>query len=321
MSNSNYVRLSQEEIDRAKHTDLAMMLQGMGETVRRSGSEYEWLDSGKKVTLRGNLWYHQYEMKGGDAIDFAKRFFGKTFPEAVVFLNGGSSAQLLRSSPAEKEKKPFALPRKAADMRRLFGYLCGHRGIDRDVLLTFVRKNMVYESADHYNVVFVGYDKNRSARHAHQRGSYSFSQFKGNVDSSNPAFSFHWNGTSGKIFLFEAPIDMLSFISMHPFMDMNGNNWQQHSYAAACSVSDLVLFQCMKDSDIDKVYLCLDNDDAGQSANRRIAAKLREQGVEFEILVPTMKDWNEDLTSGCAAVQPEPESEESEEEVWMALSL
>ena len=197
MSNSNYVRLSQEEIDRAKHTDLAMMLQGMGETVRRSGSEYEWQDGGRKVTLRGNLWYHQYDMTGGDAIDFAKRFFGKTFPEAVVFLNGGSSAQLLRSSPAQKEKKPFALPRKAADMRRLFGYLCGHRGIDRDVLLTFVRKNMVYESADHYNVVFVGYDKNRTARHAHQRGSYSFSRFQGNVDSSDPSFRFHWNGISG----------------------------------------------------------------------------------------------------------------------------
>ena len=316
MSNSNYVRLSQEEIDRAKHTDIAMMLQGMGETVRRSGSEYEWLDGGRKVTLRGNLWYHQYEMTGGDAIDFAKRFFGKTFPEAVVFLNGGSSAQLLRSSPAEKEKKPFALPRKAADMRRLFGYLCGHRGIDRDVLLTFVRKNMVYESADHYNVVFIGYDKNRTARHAHQRGSYSFSRFKGNVDSSDPAFSFHWDGTSGKIFLFEAPIDMLSFISMHK------NNWQQHSYAAACSVSDLVLFQCMKDiGNIDKVFLCMDNDSAGKSANSRIAAKLEERGVEYEILVPTMKDWNEDLTSGCAAVQLESESEESEEELCQALSL
>ena len=316
MSTSNYVSLSQEEIDRAKHTDLAMMLQGMGETVRRSGSEYEWQDGGRKVTLRGNLWYHQYDMTGGDAIDFAKRFFGKTFPEAVVFLNGGSSAQLLRSSPAEKEKKPFALPRKAADMRRLFGYLCGHRGIDRDVLLTFVRKNMVYESADHYNVVFIGYDKNRTARHAHQRGSYSFSRFKGNVDSSDPAFSFHWDGTSGKIFLFEAPIDMLSFISMHK------NNWQQHSYAAACSVSDLVLFQCMKDiGNIDKVFLCMDNDSAGQSANSRIAAKLEERGVEYEILVPTMKDWNEDLTSGCAAVQLESESEESEEELCQALSL
>ena len=201
-------------------------------------------------------------------------------------------------------------------MRRVFGYLCGSRGIDRDVLHTFVRRNMVYESADYHNAVFVGYDKDNIARHAHKRGSCSQSSFKGNVDSSDPAFSFHWNGTSGSLYLFEAPIDMLSFISMHR------NNWQQQSYAAACSVSDLVLFQCMKDiGNIDKVYLCLDNDDAGQSANRRIAAKLREQGVEFEILVPTMKDWNEDLTSSCAAVQLESNPEESEEEVWMALSL
>ena len=65
----------------------------------------------------------------------------------------------------------------------------------------------------------------------------------------------------------------------------------------------------------------MDNDSAGQEADRRIANKLREQGVEFEILVPTMKDWNEDLTSGCAAVQLESESEESEEELCQALSL
>ena len=315
MSKSNYVSFSKEEIGRAKHTDIAMMLQGMGETVKRSGSEHEWSDNGRKVTIRGCVWFHQYEMTGGDAIDFAQRFFGKTFPEAVVFLNGGSSAQLIQSLPAEKEKKPFALPPKNDTMRRVFGYLCGSRGIDRDVLHTFVRRNMVYESADYHNAVFVGYDKGGIARHAHKRGSCSQSSFKGNVDSSNPAFSFHWNGTSGSLYLFEAPIDMLSFISMHK------NNWQQHSYAAACSVSDLVLFQCMKDSDIDKVYLCLDNDDAGQTANRRIAAKLEERGVEYDVLVPTLKDWNEDLTSGCGAVQPEPEPAESEEELWMALSL
>ena len=291
MSKSNYVSFSKEEIDRAKRTDLASLLVSMGETVKRSGSEHEWSDNGRKVTIRGCVWFHQYDMTGGDAIDFAQRFFGKTFPEAVVFLNGGSSAQQLHSLPSEKEKKPFALPPKNDTMRRVFGYLCGSRGIDRDVLHTF-------------------------ARHAHKRGSCSQSSFKGNVDSSNPAFSFHWNGISGKIFLFEAPIDMLSFISMHK------DNWQQHSYAAACSVSDTVLFQCMKDiGNIDKVLLCMDNDSAGQEADRRIANKLREQGIEYEILVPTMKDWNEDLTSGCGAVQPEPEPEESEEELWMALSL
>ena len=101
MSNSNYVRLSQEEIDRAKHTDLAMMLQGMGETVRRSGSEYEWLDGGKKVTLRGNLWYHQYEMTGGDAIDFAKRFFSQRREQrtAAPFFTGREREKALHTAP------------------------------------------------------------------------------------------------------------------------------------------------------------------------------------------------------------------------------
>ena len=109
---------------------------------------------------------------------------------------------------------------------------------------------------------------------------------------------------------------MLSFISTHK------SNWQQHSYAAACSVSDTVLFRCMKDIGyIDKVYLCLDNDDAGQSANRRIAAKLDEQGVNYEILVPRFKDWNEDLQAANKDIQSGFEPEESEEERWMALSL
>ena len=313
---SKYINFSKEEIDRARRTDIVALLRSMGETVKRSGSEYEWLDGGRKVTIRGNVWYHQYELVGGDAIDFAQKFFGKSFPEAVIFLNGGSSAELIHSSPTEKEKKPFALPAKNENMRRVFAYLCETRGIDREVLQAFVRKGMIYESADFHNAVFVGFDKEGVARHAHKRGSHSNSSYKGNADGSDPAFSFHWNGSSGKIFLFEAPIDMLSFISMHK------ENWQQHSYAAACSVSDLVLFQCMKDiGNIENVYLCLDNDDAGQAANRRIAAKLDEQGTKYEILIPKNKDWNEDLQAANKDIQSGFEPEESEEERWMALSL
>lgn len=82
---------------------------------------------------------------------------------------------------------------------------------------------------------------------------------------------------------------MLSFISMHK------DNWQQHSYAASCSVSDRVLFQCLKDNpNIKNVYLCFDNDQAGQTSNKRIAEKLNKMNIQNEILIPTHKDWNED---------------------------
>ena len=115
--------------------------------------------------------------------------------------------------------------------------------------------------------------------------------YKGNVAGSHLEYSFHWHGTSDKIFLFEAPIDMLSYISMHK------KNWKEHSYAASCSVSGRVLFQCLNDNpNIKNVFLCFDNDEAGQTANKRIAGKLNEMNIQNEILIPIHKDWNEDLT-------------------------
>lgn len=100
-------------------------------------------------------------------------------------------------------------------MSRVFSYLLLTRGIDKDVLYEFVRRKMIYESSDFHNAVFVGYDSNGKPRHAHKRGTVTNNPYKGNAAGSQPEFSFHWHGTSDKISLFEAPIDMLSFISMH----------------------------------------------------------------------------------------------------------
>ena len=175
-------------------------------------------------------------------------------------------------------------------MRRAYGYLLSRRCLDKDVVNAFVHRQMIYESKPYHNVVFVGYDKNGIPRHAHLRGIGSKSAFKINAAGSKPEYSFHWSGTSNKIFLFEAPIDMLSYISMHPY------NWQKNTYAAACSVADKVLFQCLKDNpDTQDIYLCLDNDEAGQNACKRISEKLTAQGYKSEILIPTHKDWNEDI--------------------------
>ena len=83
---------------------------------------------------------------------------------------------------------------------------------------------------------------------------------------------------------------MLSFISMHPI------EWRNKSYAAACSVADNVLFQCLEDNKhIEQVYICFDNDNAGQTAAQRLSDKLFIKGIKSEILIPTQKDWNEDL--------------------------
>ena len=299
---TKYIHFTKEQKQIARQTDIAELLRSQGEVLKHSGSEYEWRDGSQKVTIRGNLWYHQYEQVGGDAIDFVRRYYNKSYAESVEYLLGGQLEAAPNSrnefvqnnsyTPAHgtERKTEFKLPKAGDNMRRVYAYLVHHRGIDRDVLNAFVHQKMIYESADFHNAVFVGYDMDGIPRHAHKRGTGSESTYKGNVESCDPHYSFHWTGTDNRLYLFEAPVDMLSFISMHK------ENWKSHSYAACCGVSDQVLWQMLKDNpNIGYVYLCLDNDEPGQKANQRISDKLFTQGIPHEILIPTRKDWNENL--------------------------
>ena len=288
---TEYIHFTAEQREAARQTDLVALLQSQGEQLKRSGKEYVWRDGSEKVTVRGNLWFHQYERVGGDAIDFVRKYMNKSYPEAMEYLLGGSGMGTLTTAPpVVREQKPFELPLRNNNNRRAYAYLLNKRGIDREVLNAFFNAGLIYESADYHNAVFVGRNQEGVAVHAHKRGTGSQSTYKGNADGSHPEYSFHWNGTSNRVFLFEAPIDMLSYITMNP------NGWQQNTYAASCSVADRVLFQCLKDNpNLTDVYLCFDSDTAGQSAAKRISDKLFAQGYKSEILVPTKKDWNEDL--------------------------
>lgn len=63
---ATYVHFTNEQKERARRTDLVAFLEKQGEQVKRAGSEYEWRDGFGKVSIRGNLWFHQYEREGGD---------------------------------------------------------------------------------------------------------------------------------------------------------------------------------------------------------------------------------------------------------------
>ena len=91
MSVFNY--FTKEQRERARNTDLVQLLRSRGEKLKRSGSEFEWRDGSEKVTVRGNLWFNQYDQEGGDAIDFVRRhsfFFCRGKAEGV----GTSQAEL-----------------------------------------------------------------------------------------------------------------------------------------------------------------------------------------------------------------------------------
>ena len=187
-------------------------------------------------------------------------------------------------------------------MRRVFAYLLKSRMLDYEVVSAFAEKRLIYESLEpskdgsrqYHNAIFVGYDLEGKARHAHKKGIYTMGKsYRGNLESSDPRYSFHWNGKSGEVFVFEAPIDMLSYISLHP------ENWQGNSYVALCGVSSAPIQRLLEEvPQLEEVTLCLDNDEAGHKAARRIAGELLEEWeVEVSAHFPEQKDWNEELLS------------------------
>lgn len=115
--------------------------------------------------------------------------------------------------------------------------------------------------------------------------------FRLNVEGSDPRYSFHHIGSDGSFYVFEAPIDMLSYITLHP------DDWQAHSYVACCGTSiQPVLKMLERVPQVNTVRLCLDNDDAGHLASKRMSIQLADR-YTIERLVPENKDWNDDLTA------------------------
>lgn len=283
-----------------------------GETLIASGREKR-LQSNHSITVRGNEWFDHATKEGGLAIDFVQNFYGQTFPDAVtMLLNGEQGIPYAKAKKREELRKPFELPPSNNDMRRLFAYLIKHRLIDREVVSFFVKEKLIYESKEpstdkakeYHNAIFVGYDEEGIPRHAHKRGLYTEGKgYKGNIDSSNPCYSFHYIGKSDRIYVFEAPIDMLSFITIHKNLD-----WKKHSYIALCGLSEQALLKILEvNPKLVNVVLCLDHDSAGIEASEKIIDLLVEKNINCRMVQSVYKDWNEDLKGahGLTAIPAE----------------
>ena len=277
---------TQEQIDRANQADLVSFLQSQGEQLTRAGNEYRWKRH-DSLTVRGNKWYRHSQSKGGAPIDFVMEFFGKSFTEAVEMLTGEKGAAPPPDRPSPAPLSDFRLPPRSTDNRIARNYLTAARRIDEDVTGFFFSTGDIYEEAAHHNAVFVGRDESGIPRYAHQRGTAR--SFRLDVKGSDKTFNFCYRGEGERLFVFEAPIDLLSFLCLFK------KDWQKQSYLALGGVGEKALLRFLSDRpNIKTVYLCLDSDQAGSDACSRLA-ELVPEGLTVHRLVPLYKDWNEVL--------------------------
>lgn len=300
MQSKKYIPFSEQDRLMASKVDLVSFLQLRGEKLERVGKEHKliYMDTAGKhdsITVCGNRWYDHKNQVGGGPVKFLREHYGMSYQEAMLELLGGERATALEiffEKSNAPPKKEFKLPEANEDMLRVFAYLTKQRFIDSNVISFFAHQNKIYEDKEHHNAVFVGTDKNGVPKQASLRSTISFGNaFRITVSGSDTKYSFSHFGDSGKLFVFEAPIDMLSFITLYQ------KDWQQHSYITMNGVYENAVLEALKcHLSIDEVVLCADNDVGGIDAAGRLRDILQENGfTNIFRITPRNKDFNEDL--------------------------
>ena len=275
---------TQAQIDKANAVNLEKFLRAQGETLVRSGKEYRW-KAHDSLTVCGNKWFRHSQSKGGLPVDFVMEFYGKSFPEAVQMLTGEPGEAQPEADPAPSPA--FRLPLRNVTNANILNYLTQERKLSPSLVNFFIVAGDIYEDAAHHNVVFVGRDADGHPRYASSRGINE--KFRQNAAGAEKAFGFAHRGTDKQLLVFEASIDLLSFIELFP------KNWQQHNYLSLGGVSGKALRQFLSERpDVERVFLCLDADKAGEDACKRLAALLPDS-VSVTRIQPCMKDWNDVL--------------------------
>lgn len=274
---------TQEQIDRANQVNLEQFLRSQGEELVKSGREYRWKNH-DSLTIKGNKWFRHSQNKGGYPVDFVMEFYNKTFPEAMQMLIGEEAIEI-NVEPTPKAE--FRLPLRCNSNERIIKYLTEERKLPKDLVEEFIADDLIYEDAMHHNVVFVGKDINGIPRYAHCRGTSD--KFRMDVVGSDKSFGFCYRGKGNELFVFEAPIDLLSHIALYPA------GWREHSYLSLGGVSPKALERFLSErKNIESIYIATDNDEAGNNAAEKLA-ELIPQEISVYRFLPQAKDWNEDL--------------------------
>ena len=292
------MQYTEEQIARANQTDLVSFLNEQGEQLVKSGREYRWKKH-DSVTISGNRWYRHSQSKGGYPVDFVMEFYYATFPEAVKMLIGEEGEGRQKSCPAPS--KDFRLPEKNEDNEKIMKYLTKKREIEKTLVEDWIDRGDIYEEKEHHNVIFVGRDADGIPRYAHCRGTGEI-KYRGDVAGSDKSYGFSYRGTDNQLFVFEAAIDLLSYMTL---LKMDEMDYTEFNYLSLAGASDKITSKSEADIPIAlKAYLernpniktiifHLDNDEVGIGATAKIISILNSKYQCIDEHPKMHKDVNE----------------------------
>ena len=309
-----HYRFNSTDKEKAKSVSLISLASSLGYTPERVGSHFSLKEMDSLMIYNDKSWYRfsgKGNINGGSQIDFMMEFghcasVGEAIYRLLQFQGDMIDINMLpeRINTAHNEnneKSAMVLPPKNKDYRRIYGYLIKTRHISSDVITDFIHKNLIYEDANHHNIVFLGRDPQGTVRYAGMRGTADIygKKFKCDVTGNDKNYGVNIiNKDSDVLKVFESTIDCMSYIDM--YHDTASN------FLVLSGVADNPLSRLLEDyKHIKRITFCLDGDEAadkalcgsGEDPEKGLIHKYMSLGYVVERnLPPYGKDFNESLS-------------------------
>ena len=225
--------------------------------------------------------------------------------ENAKLADSSTFVDLERNKMIAEEKETQKGGMLGFDYNKKLKYI-GVLKIDEESLAPYLKSGYLKDIQPIYNCVFCGFDEIGNIKYASMRGITTNSTFRQDVIGSDKQYGFEMVGTSDKVYVFEAPIDLMSHANLFKLCSLD---WQKDNRITLGGVSELALDRFLEQhSHIKKITFCLDNDRTGKNnvygvydekqcklKTRSLLQTYQEKDYEVYVSFPATKDYNMDL--------------------------
>ncbi len=271
---------SKEDIEKAREISILDVAKKIGFTLINQGKVYTTKEHDSlKLYPRTNTFYRFSTGEGGDVINFLQIFENFKFKEAIDFLIGENNSAFFEKQEEkikvqEEKRKDLVIPTLNKTFFRALNFLTTTRKISKEVVDECFKNELIKEDI-HHNIMFLGYDENKKIKYISLSGTNPQKKFKKEVSGSDKSFAFRYeNKKSDKVFIFEAPIDLLSLKTILKIKGCD-NQYSFLSLGGTCFNSLDNFLQQNKNIKI--LYFSLDNDEAGKKAFDKAQEKYKDK--------------------------------------------
>lgn len=297
---------SPEDIQKARELDLLSYLQQYEsqELVHVSGNTYCTREHDSLKISNGKWHWFSRGIGGRSALDYLIKVKDIPFTEAVsiILRQPAEIPSVFQNQPKRSSGRKLLLPELQEGYPSHVVQYLKARGIAGNIIDYCIDHKLLFESKDHHNAVFVGYDADGIARSASLRGTVGTYKAEASGSCKCYSFSICRSAIPTTVHVFESAIDLLSYATL----EQHGNrDWQKDALLSLAGVFmqkrecvvPVALRQFLDDHPtIHTVHLHLDNDAIGRGAVKGIVEGLKEKPFEVIDHLPEFgKDLNDQL--------------------------